>query len=576
MEGDPIICGMLALVTILLAAAIHSFFSETKSTTTTTEKNDGIMKKKDNQKKTKTIDVFDMDGDWADDGNHDVKKTLKERVEEAPKLVMDNPKEPSAMMIKPKINKGPYKIGERIVLKGMEETKTPELNGRHGLIADVWDGERYPVDLDLPYGKVPQLHVPVSNLQKESPLVPELLLPGGGRAPVTQGCLEEGQGRICAFLFKTLRSVADGVTTSQLKIKERSPHHCWEYFQEVYPSYLEFLTRGILMKAKLADLEASIHPQNPKGTYKSVVDAVKSDQAVAGWNVRVEGQFYLVGMGPEGTMVIPCDNLRKVYCVVGYQKPLGALLGQMPRPPKVQLTLVPWYGRLIHDTMVASTSGTNQIELAPIPLTRQLAASCQAAISEGRVIYRLAQLEVKDGFSKEGVPYAKPIVTPPPSQQQQQQQQQVDFSKEPTATQEERSAVENLTELEAFHPNTPLSSWNCIRLPTSQQQQDKKKKMMLQILQGQGQKIHEVDVTTDYTALKILRSVLTIAASKMKGKRPLLLGVDDAQVVQRLRFLCQGISNLKIALLKVERKPQPVGGAATAALGGGGGGMPSM
>mmetsp|Transcript_20395 Transcript_20395/g.30269 ORF Transcript_20395/g.30269 Transcript_20395/m.30269 type:complete len:582 (+) Transcript_20395:39-1784(+) len=575
LEGNPIVCGMVALVTILLAAAIHSFFSESKANTKANSSSDGIIKKDDN--------VFDMDGDWGDEANNvDVKKTLKERVEEAPKLVMDNPKEPSSVgLVKPKINSGPFKIGQRIVLQELLKEEGDDLskyNGRHGHIADVWDGTTYPIDLDLPLSSKPTtatttdddkttnnnnkpLRIKVANLREEGELINIPDPPG--RIAVNSGCLPEDHGRICAFLFKTLRSVAEGVIHNNPQKKKKfaetaaekkSPFVCWQFWKDdVYPAYLEFMTRGILLKAKLADLEQSINPGKPKGTYKTVVDAVKSKHAVASWNVRVEGQFYLVGMGPEGTMVIPVNNLRQVYCVVGYQKPLGALLGnQMPRPPKVQLTLLPWYGRIIHDTLVSSTSGTNQIELASPPLARQLAASCQAAISEGRIIYRLAQLEVENG-STEGVPFEKPVFTPPP---QQQQQPPPDFSKEPTATQEERGAVENLTELTAFHPKTPLSAWNIVRLPNNN-------KPMINILQGQGQKLHEVELTSDYTALFILKTVLTLSVSKLNGHRPLMIGVDDVIVCQRLRFLCQGISNLKIAFLKVERKEQaPAAGAA--------------
>lgn len=529
LEGDPIVCGLVALVTILLAAAIHSFISEGKTSTS--------------RSAVSKTDAFDIDGDWADEGTQDVKKTLKEKVEEAPTLVMDNPTKPAGGVppVKPKVNKGPFKIGERIVVS------SGDLKGRHGVIADVWDGKSYPVDLDLPVisnDKVSdqqQQTIKVDILKKEGDALADLPT----RADVHQGCLDETTGRIAIFMLKTLRSVTDGICTNQLKLKEKSPLHSWQYWEKVYPPYLEFLSRGILMKAKLSDLEQSIHPQNPKGTYKRVVEAVKSPQAAKSWNCRIEGQFWLVGMGPEGTMVVPVNNIRQVYCVVGYQKPLGALLGQMPRPPKVQLTILPWYGRLIHDTLVSSTTGTNQMELASPPLTQQLAASCQAAISEGRVVFRLQQLEATDG-STEGVPFVKPIFKPPPAQPA------PDFSKEPTATQEERSAVENMTELLSFHPKTPLAAWNCIRLPS----QTDPSKTMLTIVQGQGQKLHEVELKQEYSALLVLKTVLSLATSKMNGKRPIMVGVDDPQVVNRMRFLCQGIKNFQTAFLKVERKAQ--------------------
>ena len=138
---------------------------------------------------------------------------------------------------------------------------------------------------------------------------------------------------------------------------------------------LNYITKDILKTHQLSDLDKQVSPDpaNPTpGAYKLVTKAMRSPQAVAGWNVRVEGAFWIVGMGPDGTMVVPCHNTRQVYVVKGFQAPLMAVAqgggGQpFPRPPKFHLILLPWFGTIVHDSFLSTTTGSNQVELAPPP-----------------------------------------------------------------------------------------------------------------------------------------------------------------------------------------------------------------
>jgi len=551
------------VITLLIAAVIHS-----------------SLKPKEKLKvDSKAFESLVDDGEWAtEDGG----KTRGGVVAPPPSAFTSgflNPKK--------KVNKGPYKIGDRVMLRNLVSAK--ELNGRHGAIGDVWDDstERYPVDLDLIDGtrgekKKHALSVKAGNL------VPEPELPSNEeeqRATVVNACLEESQGRTCAFIFKTLRGVASSIvnnaaantTGANNNVNMTLPWKFWDAIPNrnggLYEPIAEFLTRGILLKAKLQDLEKNLNPESPKGAYTVVTDAVRSELAVKSWNVRIEGQFWMMNITPEGTMVVSVTNPRQVYCVLGFQKPLGAL-GRFPRPPKVQLTLLPWYGRLVHDPMLASTTGTNQMELASPQMAGFLAQSVKLAVQEQRVIYRLRQLEVKGG-SRVGVPYVPPVYTPPPPGQTANKNTannatQQDYSKQKPATEQERAAVENLTEFDPILPQpqllqqeqNPLGVWNFIRhdlvsaaQPNKEGDTNTEKPVTnsVMVLNARGQKIYDFTLShPEPEALEILKAALLLCTKI--GKRPLMFGVDDGKVANRLQFLLQGFKGMRIMLLKVEGK----------------------
>lgn len=98
-----------------------------------------------------------------------------------------------------------------------------------------------------------------------------------------------------------------------------------------------------------------------------------------------------------------------------------------PRPILMACTLLPWYGRIVHDGILVPAPATSQTQVRqPIyacdALKSKLEASVQRAKDEGRVIQKFMQLEVKGG-SLAGLhdKLLKPVLAPsepPPSQQQ--------------------------------------------------------------------------------------------------------------------------------------------------------------
>jgi hypothetical protein len=492
-----------------------------------------VLKPKPKSKKvdTEAFDSLINDDGWAEEEEEEKKegKFPGTELQSAPTAGMTMPE--AAPALPKKVNEGPFNIGDRIILKNLVSVQA--LNGRHGLIADLWDKktERYPVDLDLLDGS--PLLVKVGNLDKEPATSDD------NRAKAVEGCLEESHARGASFIFSALR----GSIQNSLK-GEKDPQKLsafgWQFWKTndgkgVYPALRDFLTRGILVQNKLEALEKQLNAENPRGAYQKVTHAMTSELAVASWYIRVEGPFWIVGISPEGTLVVPVDNTRQVYCVLGFKMPLGAQ-GKFPRPPKFRLTLLPWHGRLIHDPMLMTTTGNNQVELATPQLAAELVTACKLAQHEGRVISRLAQLEVEGG-SKEGLPY-RPFVKEP--------------MKMDPATEEERVLMDNLTDFESAPDKQPTSVWNFIRSGITEENNPKHNCL---IINGKGAKLGEFQsAALEPSSTEILKALLSVCAENKL--RPRVLGLDNPSAIARLRFLLVGVKNLALAQVNVTRKPK--------------------
>lgn len=494
-----------------------------------------VLKPKATAKKvdTKAFDSLINDDGWAEEEEGE-KKELKLPVTGIPPVPAGGMSTPElAPPLPKKVNDGPFNIGDRIILKNLIAAE--ELNGRHGVIADLWDKktERYPVDLDLLDPARKPLSVKVGNLDREPATSDD------DRAKAVKGCLEESHARAASFIFSALR----GSIQNSLK-GEKDPQKLsafgWQFWKTkdgkgVYPALRDFLTKGILMQNKLEELEKQLNAENPKGAYQKVTQAMTSELAVASWHVRVEGPFWIVGISPEGTLVVPVENTRQVYCVLGFKMPLGAQ-GKFPRPPKFRLTLLPWHGRLIHDPMLMTTTGNNQVELAPPKLAGELITTCKLAQQEGRILSRLAQLEV-DGGSKVGLPFRAFVAEP---------------MKMDPATEEERLLVENLTDFESAPEKVPTSVWNVIRSGITEENNPLHNCL---VVNGKGEKLGEFQgAALEPSPVEVLKAILTVC--KEKKHRPRVLGLDNPGAIERLRFLLVGIRGLALVQVNVTRKPK--------------------
>jgi len=500
---------------------------------------------------------------------------------------------------------GPYRIGDRVVLHGLKSNA--DLNGRHGTIADTWDlpsnkddkdkddkddkdqeqAARYPVDLDLYDPRQGgAVAVKVSNLKKEGDLPKES---AEKRAPVANGVLSEEHGRAVSFICSTMRSsVASSILAktaggagakpdmSNMPDPKQVAQFCWSFWKTpngkgVYPSLVQYLTREILVENKLEDLEKQLNPANPKGAYRLIKDAMTDPHAVAGWNVRISGEFWIIGGNADGTIVVPACNSRAVYCVAGLKLPLAVQIMQqtkVPRPPKFNLTLLPWHGRLVHDPFISTTTNGDRIEVATPQKTQELMRAVQIATAEKRIISRLNQLEVEGG-STDGLPFVPfqelnqasneanandPAPEPPQRKEQ-----------EP-ATEEERALIDNVADFEPHplqppgpggHP-PPLAAWNFIR--KGETEEDNPDHDMM-VVAANGQQIDTFQSKAiDPTAAEILKQMLGIAARGVGGnkdtvgKRPTILGSDCRATVERLTFLLKDSKDIRVVGIQVTRR----------------------
>jgi hypothetical protein len=186
--------------------------------------------------------------------------------------------------------------------------------------------------------------------------------------------------------------------------------------------------------------------------------------------------------------------------------------------------------------MLMTTTGNNQVELATPQLAAELVTACKLAQHEGRVISRLAQLEVEGG-SKEGLPY-RPFVKEP--------------MKMDPATEEERVLMDNLTDFESAPDKQPTSVWNFIRSGITEENNPKHNCL---IINGKGAKLGEFQsAALEPSSTEILKALLSVCAENKL--RPRVLGLDNPSAIARLRFLLVGVKNLALAQVNVTRKPK--------------------
>jgi len=542
-------------------------------------------------------DADDEDGGWDDDGEAQPERPTAASANAAAARIAaeqkkmrfgsaseENATRPKKQRVPPplpqKINEGPFSIGDRVVLRNLQSAK--ELNGRHGIIADLWDKstERYPVDLDL-YDprRGGAISVKATNMVKEPPVSAEN---EESRAPVDKGVLSEQHGRAVSFVCSSMRqSVANTVKSTDPK---KIANFCWMFWRTpnnkgVYPSLSKYLLDDITKDNTVDEIEKQLNPTQPKGSYDLIRNAMTSTRAVRGWNVRVTGEFWIIGGNSDGTLVIPTCNTRTVYCVAGLRLPLAVQIMQQtkcPRPPKFNLTLLPWFGRLVHDPFISTTSGTDRVEVASPLLTSQLMQSSRLAEAEGRIIKSLAQLEVPGG-STDGVPFV-PFGTAASSATSAASEQVPPAEKQEPATEAERALIDNVPDFEPFELTPPgpdgrpppMAAWNFIR--KSESEEDNPNHDIF-IINAAGQQIDRMkSKDMDPTAGEILRKMLVISIKV--GRRPSILGVDCPGTVARLQFLLQETKDISVVGISVKRtrNPNAAAGAGGDGDGDGGGG----
>mmetsp|Transcript_21302 Transcript_21302/g.32802 ORF Transcript_21302/g.32802 Transcript_21302/m.32802 type:complete len:597 (+) Transcript_21302:89-1879(+) len=475
---------------------------------------------------------------------------------------------------------GTFQLGDRVVLKNLISAK--DLNGRHGVVAGEMDKktQRYPVDFDLFDAKKSSVSVKEGNMKRESPLPADT-----DEAPceVKNGCLTEAHAKAASFILTSMRNLISNTLKGE-KDMNKLAAFAWTFWQTpdgkgVYPSLAKFMKEDIVKLHGIEKLEMQMDAENPKGAYQLTMDAVDDQRAVKGWNVRAHGEYWILGMNQDGTYLAPVSNIRSIYLVCGLRIPLGAqVAGHFPRPPKFRITLLPWYGRIFHDIHISTTTGNAKPEVASEELFAQLRKNVAAAVQEGRVISRFAQLEVSDG-SKDGLVFGTQVTRNSGQQAPGQQQQQGGqpgmptgppnpaeyFKDQKPATQEEQGLIDDVTMMEAFPmPQKPapgtqptdeqkLAIWNFIRAGETKESNPDNAGV---ILTSGGKAIGNFKMsgeTSEPSSVDILKAMMGLAAKI--GKRPAFMGVDHPETAKRLQFLLQGVQGTKVLPIQVQRKP---------------------
>lgn len=224
-----------------------------------------------------------------------------------------------------------FHVGDRVELQGLKKMK--RLNGRHGVVASELDEStgRFCIDLDLLDQLATVAAKPV-NLKREA--VPIQI----DRAQVTGGMLVENQGRAFSLILDVLRYLVafclhqdpdirhfpdiERVKDENLEKAQFLTASAWSYWDDpgankgtgdrgIYQSAVEFIPE--MFSVEDGNTNHLNHEE------KRVLRAVTDKVAVAGWNHRIHGDFWIVAKDTNdgGTFAIPDDNKRAVYKVFG-------------------------------------------------------------------------------------------------------------------------------------------------------------------------------------------------------------------------------------------------------------------
>jgi len=98
------------------------------------------------------------------------------------------------------------------------------------------------------------------------------------------------------------------------------------------------------------------------------------------------------------TLEVPESNHGMVYKCVGMKDSIWPMVaGKHPGLIQMTLTMIPGYGRLVYDGVLVPPHGLPVPPVAGSELEASLKETVAKAKIEGRVISRLAQLEVEGG-----------------------------------------------------------------------------------------------------------------------------------------------------------------------------------
>jgi hypothetical protein len=441
-----------------------------------------------------------------------------------------------------------FDVGDRVILQGLE--KAAHLNLAHGTVASTLAKGRHYVDIDLISKDQKRINVKPANLHKEPPITTSKR-----RAACQGGSLVETEGRALSFALDSMRLC---VATTFVCDEQVQTH---EDIQELKESESGFLKQNRLTASAWSFWSdgRGFRTSNPKGVYEElreyirvslpesnggletlksgfpsyqlVYDAVDDFEAIKGWNCRVTGDFYIVGGESEGTFLVPTTNLNAVYQCVGTKNPIP-FDGDYPRPVCMHLTMIPWYGRLVYDGVLTPPAGYARPPMVDPEVAKQLRESVEKAKAEGRVISRLRQLEVEGG-SRKGLHDRI---------ERNESSVPVEQSK---PTPEEDSLVKKIGSFERVDgepfDEKPGTLWVFRRFGYTEVENPNH----VGIILAGAQAIAPFEcLALIPTSIDILKALLKNTCQR--GKRPIVVGIDDNTCCDRVKFLLKSLGDMEV------------------------------
>lgn len=433
-----------------------------------------------------------------------------------------------------------FHAGDRVVIHGLVKMK--RINGSHGVIAGELDETtgRYRVFMDL-LEQLPAVTAKPANLKREAS-------PDGSmeRAQVMLGCLVETHGRAFSLVLDVVRYLVAYVLHEDpeiqhfddiMRVKDVSMEKAnfltataWTHWDDpgsynvaggrgIYQCLLEFLPQMF----GVVDGNMNHLSEQEKLPLRALTDR----PAVAGWSLRLHGNFWAVGKDPEdgGTLLVPVVNKLAVYKVFGMTSCLYDILSQAfpgGKPVQVKLTMVPWYGRLIYDGLVSP--------IDPRPskqLIEKLQKAVKTAQAEGRVVERLMQLELADAEAAKS-------------------EAATDDSVEEEATPEERLIIASLVPIVPYPESEQRLEdrrdiWVFRRLGYTEEQNPEH----TGVIMAAGDMIGPFKCSAlEPLSTDILKWL--VSTSLRIGKRPTIVNIDDKAYYKRVKHLLKDVKGIHV------------------------------
>jgi hypothetical protein len=296
--------------------------------------------------------------------------------------------------------------GDRVIIRRL--TTSTELNGRHGIVAAA--GLKIAVHLDILKTVIlDSFHLDHEDTTWSS--VTGQATPD--RMAVQNGALwgstaDAAQATEVQQLFHVMRWIAwamqiqakggqnSQVTLSQMAFNPAEMGHTLNAYA---------MANWHSVRSRLIEYTR----QNP--AIPLLAAALDDGRAMKSWHCGIQGDFWFVGRDYQGTFVVPDRNNDVVYKIVGIVNQVASSHAKQPGdavsiirvPMRLRITVVPWYGRLLHDTTVAPPqpdsvvyAGVKSDNDTNPPLATKLHRVVLQAIQAGRVIESLVEVETNN------------------------------------------------------------------------------------------------------------------------------------------------------------------------------------